>query len=128
MASWKRSPLRPTSKKSSSGSSSSVTCAMVRTVTAEGVSSGASLDRVSFLFRDKSEMPDQADALPGREQRPFDVPETHFVLGTPLEPPFPEDTERVIFGMGCFWGAERVFWQAPGVFTTAVGYAGGYTP
>ena len=88
----------------------------------------ASLDGVSFLFRNKTEMPDAADALPGRDTRPFHVPETHFVLGTPLEPPFPEDTEQVIVGMGCFWGAERVFWQAPGMFTTAVGYAGGYTP
>ena len=56
------------------------------------------------------------------------MPETHFVLGTPLEPPFPEDSERAIFGMGCFWGAERGYWEAPGVFTTAVGYAGGFTP
>ena len=56
------------------------------------------------------------------------VPPQHFVLGTPLEPPFPEGYERAIVGMGCFWGAERVFWQAPGVYTTAVGYAGGFTP
>ena len=56
------------------------------------------------------------------------MPDTHFVLGTPLEPPFPEGVETAIFGMGCFWGAERDFWQAPGVYTTAVGYAGGYTP
>ena len=56
------------------------------------------------------------------------MPETHFVLGTPLEPPFPEGVETVVFGLGCFWGAERSFWQAPGVYTTAVGYAGGYTP
>ena len=83
---------------------------------------------MSFLFRNKTEMPEAADALPGRDTRPFHVPETHFVLGTPLEPPFPEDTEQVIVGMGCFWGAERVFWQATGMFTTAVGYAGGYTP
>jgi len=83
---------------------------------------------MSFLFRDKSAMPDAADALPGRDTRPFHVPETHFVLGTPLEPPFPEGVETAIFGMGCFWGAERDFWQAPGVYTTAVGYAGGYTP
>jgi peptide-methionine (S)-S-oxide reductase len=83
---------------------------------------------VSFLFRNKTEMTEAADALPGRDTRPFHVPEKHFVLGTPLEPPFPEDTEQVIVGMGCFWGAERVFWQAPGMFTTAVGYAAGYTP
>jgi peptide-methionine (S)-S-oxide reductase len=83
---------------------------------------------MSFLFRDKSAMPDPADALPGRDTRPFHVPETHLVLGTPLEPPFPEGVETVIFGMGCFWGAERGFWQAPGVYTTAVGYAAGFTP
>ena len=83
---------------------------------------------MSFLFRDKTAMPDPADALPGRDARPFHVPETHFVLGTPLEPPFPEGVETAIFGMGCFWGAERGFWQAPGVYTTAVGYAGGSTP
>jgi peptide-methionine (S)-S-oxide reductase len=83
---------------------------------------------MSFLFRDKTAMPDPADALPGRDSRPFHVPETHVVLGTPLEPPFPQGVETAIFGMGCFWGAERDFWQAPGVYTTAVGYAGGYTP
>src|SRR5918998_2308351 len=120
MVRWKRSPRRPTSKKSSSGSSSSVTWAMVATVT--------SLVGVSFLLRNKTEMPDPSEALPGRDTRPFHVPESHFVLGTPLEPPFPEDTEQLIVGMGCFWGAERVFWQAPGVYTTAVGYAGGHTP
>jgi peptide-methionine (S)-S-oxide reductase len=83
---------------------------------------------MSFLFRDKTAMPEPADALPGRDARPYHVPETHFVLGTPLEPPFPEGVETAIFGMGCFWGAERGFWQAPGVYTTAVGYAGGFTP
>jgi peptide-methionine (S)-S-oxide reductase len=92
------------------------------------VLSGASLNNVSFLFRDKTEMPAPADALPGREHRSFAVPERHFVLGTPLEPPFPEDSERAVFGMGCFWGAERGYWQAEGMFTTAVGYAGGFTP
>jgi peptide-methionine (S)-S-oxide reductase len=56
------------------------------------------------------------------------VPERHEVLGTPLVPPFPENTEQLVVGMGCFWGAERIFWQADGVYTTAVGYAGGYTP
>jgi peptide-methionine (S)-S-oxide reductase len=83
---------------------------------------------MSFLFRDKTAMPEPADALPGRDARPYDLPDTHFVLGTPLEPPFPEGVETAIFGMGCFWGAERGFWQAPGVYTTAAGYAGGYTP
>ena len=56
------------------------------------------------------------------------MPERHAVLGTPLAPPFPEGLERAVLGMGCFWGAERVFWQTPGVYTTAVGYAGGFTP
>jgi peptide-methionine (S)-S-oxide reductase len=83
---------------------------------------------MSFLFRDKTAMPDPADALPGRDTRPFHVPDTHFVLGTPLEPPFPAGVETAIFGMGCFWGAERGFWQAPGVYTTAAGYTGGHTP
>jgi peptide-methionine (S)-S-oxide reductase len=83
---------------------------------------------MSFLFRHKTEMPDADDALPGRDTRPFGVPESHYVLGTPLEPPFPDDTEQVIVGMGCFWGAEKAFWTAPGVFTTAVGYAAGQTP
>ena len=66
-------------------------------------------------------------ALPGRETE-MPVPARHAVLGTPLKPPFPEGFEQAIVGMGCFWGAERVFWQAPGVYTTAVGYAGGITP
>jgi peptide-methionine (S)-S-oxide reductase len=82
---------------------------------------------MSFLFRHKTSMPSADDALPGRPER-IPVPERHFVLGTPLEPPFPAGTERAIFGMGCFWGAERGFWEASGVFTTAVGYSGGYTP
>jgi peptide-methionine (S)-S-oxide reductase len=80
-----------------------------------------------FLFRDKSEMVEPRDALAGREEQ-MAVPERHAVLGTPLRPPFPEGFETAVFGLGCFWGAERVFWQAPGVYTTAVGYAGGYTP
>ena len=66
-------------------------------------------------------------ALPGGEE-PMPVPDKHSVLGTPIAPPFPDGLERAIVGMGCFWGAERVFWQAPGVYTTAVGYASGYTP
>ena len=69
--------------------------------------------------------PDQA--LPGREAA-MPVPEAHFVNGHPLTPPFPAGMQQVVFGMGCFWGAERKFWEAPGVYTTAVGYAGGYTP
>jgi peptide-methionine (S)-S-oxide reductase len=81
-----------------------------------------------FLRRDKAQLPTAADALPGRPQRPFSVPERHFVLGTPLEAPFPDGLEQVVFGMGCFWGAERKFWTADGVYTTAVGYAGGFTP
>jgi peptide-methionine (S)-S-oxide reductase len=80
-----------------------------------------------FLQRKKMELVDRALALPGRDE-PMIVPERHYVLDTPLEPPFPEGFERAVVGMGCFWGAERVFWQAPGVYTTAVGYAGGYTP
>src|SRR3954465_1988772 len=80
-----------------------------------------------FLFREKTKMIDPTRALPGRNER-MSVPERHYVLDTPLEPPFPEGFQRAVFGMGCFWGAERVFWQAPGVYTTAVGYAGGYTP
>ena len=70
-------------------------------------------------------MPDQA--LPGRDT-PLRVPAKHFVNGHPLTPPFPEGMEQIVVAMGCFWGAERKFWQADGVYTTAVGYAGGYTP
>jgi peptide-methionine (S)-S-oxide reductase len=80
-----------------------------------------------FLTRHKTELREPADTLPGREH-PLPVPSRHEVLGTPLSPPFPEGFERAIFGMGCFWGAERIFWQAPGIYTTAVGYAGGATP
>ena len=78
-------------------------------------------------FRNKTAMIDPTEALPGRE-REMPVPDRHEVLGTPLRPPFPDGLEQAIVGMGCFWGAERVFWQAPGVYTTAVGYAGGSTP
>jgi peptide-methionine (S)-S-oxide reductase len=80
-----------------------------------------------FLFRDKTEMVQPRDALAGRDE-PMVVPDQHYVLGTPITPPFPDGFERAVFGLGCFWGAERVFWQAPGVYTTAAGYAGGYTP
>ena len=67
------------------------------------------------------------DALPGRPE-PLPVPGEHAVNGHPVVPPFPDGFERVVFGMGCFWGAERKYWEAPGVYATAVGYAGGYTP
>ncbi len=75
----------------------------------------------------KTQMIDAERALPGRDA-PMPVPARHEVLGTPIAPPFPEGLERIVVGMGCFWGAERVFWQADGVYTTAVGYAGGFTP
>jgi peptide-methionine (S)-S-oxide reductase len=78
--------------------------------------------------RHKTDLVDEADALPGRPNRPFAVSPTHAVLGTPIEGPFPAGLEQVVLGMGCFWGAERKFWELPGVYTTAVGYAGGYTP
>lgn len=72
-------------------------------------------------------VPSPEEALPGREEK-MPVPDEHHVLGTPLEPPFPEGMEEAVFGMGCFWGVEKIFWQASGVYTTAVGYAGGHTP
>jgi len=72
-------------------------------------------------------IPSNREALPGRAER-MAVPDTHFVSGHRLEPPFPAGLERAIFGMGCFWGAERKFWQLPGVYSTAVGYAAGHTP
>jgi peptide-methionine (S)-S-oxide reductase len=75
----------------------------------------------------KTAMVAPEDALPGREQR-MPVSGRHSVLGTSIEPPFPEGMELALVGMGCFWGAERIFWQAEGVYTTAVGYAGGHTP
>src|ERR671917_2738720 len=80
-----------------------------------------------FLFREKTKMIEPDRALPGRETA-MPVPASHDVLGTPLQPPFPEGTETLVVGMGCFWGAERLFWRLDGVHTTAVGYAGGYTP
>jgi peptide-methionine (S)-S-oxide reductase len=79
------------------------------------------------IFRTKARMPSADEALPGRDLE-MPVPELHEVLGTPLKPPFPDGLAQVQFGLGCFWGAERKFWQTPGVYTTAVGYSGGYTP
>ena len=80
-----------------------------------------------WLFGKKAEMPAAAAALPGRAER-MPVPDEHFVNGHPLEPPFPEGMEQALFGMGCFWGAERKFWETEGVYTTAAGYAAGFTP
>ena len=82
-----------------------------------------------MLFsRQKTQMISADDALPGRDTRPFAVGERHYVLGTPLEAPYPDGLEEAYFGLGCFWGAERLFWETEGVYTTAVGYQGGYTP
>jgi peptide-methionine (S)-S-oxide reductase len=82
------------------------------------------------MFRTKhtSVLPSVEQALPGRSTTPYPVPETHAVLGTPLRGPWPEGTQVLHLAMGCFWGAERIFWQTPGVVTTAAGYQGGVTP
>jgi peptide-methionine (S)-S-oxide reductase len=79
-----------------------------------------------FLFTKPSTMVSAAEALPGRDET-IPVPARHEVLDAPIAPPFPDGLEQAVVGMGCFWGAERIFWQAPGVYTTAVGYAGGFT-
>ncbi|MBW2287856.1 MAG: peptide-methionine (S)-S-oxide reductase MsrA [Deltaproteobacteria bacterium] len=79
------------------------------------------------LFGKPAAMPSPEAALPGRAER-ISVPAKHFVNGNPLEPPFPDGFELALFGMGCFWGAERKFWETPGVFSTSVGYAAGLTP
>jgi len=81
-----------------------------------------------MIFRHKSEMVNADAALPGRTDQTMPIPEAHFVLGTPLTGPWPDGTQTAVFGMGCFWGAERKFWQTDGVYSTAVGYAGGFTP
>lgn len=80
-----------------------------------------------FLNTRKAAMPAKSDALPGRTA-PMPVPETHYVNGNRLVPPFPEGLETAMFGLGCFWGAEKLFWQIPGVYSTQVGYAAGFTP
>jgi peptide-methionine (S)-S-oxide reductase len=82
---------------------------------------------MSFFGRHKITMPTSEQTLPGREQH-MPVPKQHYVSGAPLVPPFPEGAETAVFAMGCFWGAERVFWQTEGVISTAAGYAGGFTP
>ena len=79
---------------------------------------------MSIFTRDRVDRP----ALPGRDAPAYTISNRHAVLGTPLRPPFPEGLEVAIFGLGCFWGAERLFWQLPGVYTTSAGYAGGTTP
>ena len=83
-----------------------------------------------FLFdrATKSRLVSADEALPGRDARSFALAGTHTVLGTPIDAPVPTGYEEVVVGMGCFWGAERIFWKLPGVWTTAVGYAGGHTP
>jgi peptide-methionine (S)-S-oxide reductase len=80
-----------------------------------------------FVDSSKLKMPTPQEALRGRAE-PMPVPEKHFVLGTPLKPPFPEGLELALFGLGCFWGAERKFWEKKGVYSTSVGYAAGHTP
>ena len=80
-----------------------------------------------MFFRTAPEMPTAESALPGREQPTFTVPSTHEVLGSPLQGPWPAGTEAIYLAMGCFWGAERIMWQLPGVVSTAVGYMGGFT-
>jgi len=81
-----------------------------------------------LFTRHQPKMIPPAEALPGRDQPRFAVPERHAVLGTRIKPPFPDGLETAVFALGCFWGAERLFWRMPGVYTTAVGYAGGFTP
>lgn len=79
-----------------------------------------------FMFPNKTQMPSPEKALPGRDE-PMPVTNRHYVKGTPIQPPFPTGTQTALLGLGCFWGAERSFWELPGVYSTAVGYAAGYT-
>ncbi len=79
------------------------------------------------MFAKPTQIPSPSEALPGREQA-LQIEPVHAVLGTSMLPPFPEHCEQIVFGLGCFWGAERKFWTLPGVYTTAVGYAAGHTP
>lgn len=79
------------------------------------------------MFSDKYQLPSAARALPGRTE-PMSVRNLHYVKQTPIQPPFPENMQQAVFGMGCFWGAERRFWQQAGVYSTAVGYSAGFTP
>jgi peptide-methionine (S)-S-oxide reductase len=81
-----------------------------------------------FFGRDKTTMPAPEDSLPGRDDYDFPIPERHTVLGNPIQGPFPEGIEVAYFALGCFWGAERLFWSLDGVYTTAVGYQNGFTP
>src|SRR3954454_7122341 len=83
---------------------------------------------MTMLNPEKTRMPAAEEALPGRSEPAFDVPERHAVLGAPLQPPFPDGIEMAYFALGCFWGAERLFWGLDGVYTTAVGYQNGLTP
>ena len=82
---------------------------------------------MSMFMQKKTALPSPEDALPGRAET-MPVAASHIVLGKPMAPPFPDHLEQIVFGLGCFWGAERKFWQLDGVYTTAVGYSGGYTP
>lgn len=85
------------------------------------------MDLIRQRMAERSKLPEREDALPGRSES-MPVGARHAVLNTPLKPPYPNDVVLIYFGMGCFWGAERKFWSVDGVFTTAVGYMGGYTP
>lgn len=99
----------------------------MRAITPHRVTSEEARHMLFEALRRKATMTTPEEALPGRSQ-PLAVDPTHAVLGTSIKPPFPAGTQEIVLGLGCFWGAERLFWKLPGVFTTSVGYAGGYTP